>query len=153
VARGGDRPRPHRGGACAQRGRGGVDARAPVGLAPGRRHDAGAPHPGSHARPAPHVPDGGAVRRAPLEVGAMSGTLHIVSTPIGNLGDLSERAIRTLAGVDAILAEDTRHSRILLERYQIKTPLLAYHEHNEAKSTPTLVARLEEGESFALISD
>ena len=81
------------------------------------------------------------------------GTLYLVSTPIGNMSDLSVRAIETLRGVNAVLAEDTRHSRPLLERHEIATPLVAYHEHNEAKTTPALVARLRAGESFALISD
>ena len=81
------------------------------------------------------------------------GTLHIVSTPIGNLGDLSARAIEVLGQVAAILAEDTRHSRVLLMHHGIRAPLLAHHEHNEAKSTPGFVARLVAGESLALISD
>lgn len=82
-----------------------------------------------------------------------AGTLFVVSTPIGNLGDLSERAIATLRSVNAVLAEDTRHSRPLLERHGVAAKLVAYHEHNEAKTTPLLVARLVGGESFALISD
>ena len=81
------------------------------------------------------------------------GTLHIVSTPIGNLGDLGGRAVDVLRGVAAILAEDTRHTRVLCERFEIRTPLLAYHEHNEAQATPGLVRRLLGGESFALVSD
>jgi len=81
------------------------------------------------------------------------GTLYVVSTPIGHMGDFSFRAVETLGSVDAVLAEDTRHSVHLLKRYGIGTPLLAYHEHNEAKATPALVARMLAGESFALISD
>jgi 16S rRNA (cytidine1402-2'-O)-methyltransferase len=81
------------------------------------------------------------------------GTLHIVSTPIGNLGDLSTRAVEVLRGVSAVLAEDTRHSRVLLDRYDVRTPMIAYHEHNEAKATPGLVRRLLGGESFALVTD
>ena len=81
------------------------------------------------------------------------GTLFVVSTPIGNLGDLSARAVEVLRTVSAILAEDTRHSRILCERHELHTALIAYHEHNEAKATPGLVARLVAGESLALISD
>lgn len=84
---------------------------------------------------------------------AARGTLFLVSTPIGNMDDLSARAVETLGAVAAVLAEDTRHSRPLLARYGIATPLVAYHEHNEAKATPALVARLEAGESLALISD
>lgn len=82
-----------------------------------------------------------------------AGTLFLVSTPIGNMSDLSARAIETLGAVGAVLAEDTRHSRPLLVKHGIATPLVAYHEHNEAKTTPALVARLAAGESFALISD
>lgn len=84
---------------------------------------------------------------------AQAGRLHVVSTPIGNLGDITLRAIETLRGVSAILAEDTRHSRHLLTRHAITTPVEAYHEHNEARATPRIVARLLAGESFALISD
>jgi 16S rRNA (cytidine1402-2'-O)-methyltransferase len=85
--------------------------------------------------------------------GAGMGTLYVVSTPIGNLGDLSERAVNTLKEVRAVLAEDTRHSRPLLAHYGVATPLVAYHEHNEAAATPKMVARLLAGESLALISD
>lgn len=82
-----------------------------------------------------------------------AGTLFIVSTPIGNMGDFSFRAVETLRDVSAVLAEDTRHTVHLLERYGIATPLVPYHEHNEAKATPGLVARLLGGESLALVSD
>lgn len=81
------------------------------------------------------------------------GTLYVVSTPIGNMGDFSFRAVETLRAVSAVLAEDTRHTRHLLDRYEIDVPLLAYHEHNEAKTTPRLVERLLSGESLALVSD
>lgn len=84
---------------------------------------------------------------------ATPGTLHIVSTPIGNLGDLSPRAVEVLRDVAAILAEDTRHTRVLTDRYEIRTAMLAHHEHNEAQSTPGLVARLLRGDSLALVSD
>jgi 16S rRNA (cytidine1402-2'-O)-methyltransferase len=82
-----------------------------------------------------------------------AGTLFVVSTPIGNMGDFSFRAVETLRSVSAVLAEDTRHTRHLLERYEIDVPLVAYHEHNEAKTTPRLVERLRNGESLALVSD
>ena len=85
--------------------------------------------------------------------GAGPGTLHVVSTPIGNLGDLTYRAVEVLRSVSAILAEDTRHTKRLLDHFEIRTPSLAYHEHNEARATPALVARLLAGESFALVSD
>lgn len=81
------------------------------------------------------------------------GRLFLVSTPIGNLGDFSFRAVEVLRSAAAVLAEDTRHSRRLLEHYDIPTPLLAYHEHNEARSAPALVARLLGGDDLALISD
>ena len=81
------------------------------------------------------------------------GTLYIVSTPIGNLADLSHRAVAVLGEVRTILAEDTRHSRTLLAHYAITTPLHSYHEHNEAQESPRAVARLAAGESLALISD
>src|SRR4029077_20578265 len=82
-----------------------------------------------------------------------AGRLYVVSTPIGNLGDFSFRAIEVLHGVSLILAEDTRHSRILLDRYEIRTPVGSYHEHNEAKMTPRLIERLRAGDDLALISD
>ncbi len=79
--------------------------------------------------------------------------LHVVATPIGNLGDMSFRALSTLASADAILAEDTRVSRKLLAHYGITTPLVAYHEHNAAEMRPKIMARLKAGEKLALISD
>lgn len=81
------------------------------------------------------------------------GHLYLVSTPIGNLDDFSPRAVETLSSVSLILAEDTRHSRRLLDRYSIRTPTASYHEHNEARTTPRIVERLLAGESVALISD
>ena len=86
-------------------------------------------------------------------VSETGGTLFVVSTPIGNMGDFSFRAVETLRSVAAVLAEDTRHTRHLMTRYEIDVPLVAYHEHNEAKATPGLVARLLGGESLALVSD
>jgi len=84
---------------------------------------------------------------------AESGVLYLVSTPIGNLGDMSHRAVEVLSSAALVIAEDTRHSRWLLDHYSIATPLNSYHEHNEAKETPRLIARLERGDSIALISD
>jgi 16S rRNA (cytidine1402-2'-O)-methyltransferase len=84
----------------------------------------------------------------PIEPG-----LHVVATPIGNLGDVTLRALATLAAADAILAEDTRVSRRLVDHYEISTPLVAYHEHNAAESRPRILSRLAEGEALALISD
>jgi 16S rRNA (cytidine1402-2'-O)-methyltransferase len=84
---------------------------------------------------------------------AGAGTLYLVSTPIGNLGDMTHRAVEVLSSAALVVAEDTRHSRRLLDHYKIPTPLSSYHEHNEAKETPRLVARLLAGDSVALISD
>lgn len=81
------------------------------------------------------------------------GTLYICATPIGNLGDITLRVLETLKGVDFIAAEDTRHSRKLLDHYAIKTPLLSYHQHNEKQRASELIGRLKEGQSGALISD
>jgi len=82
-----------------------------------------------------------------------TGTLHIVATPIGNLGDLSARAIETLKTVAAICAEDTRHTRQLLAHFGLERPLLALHQHNEDAQAAQLVARLLGGDSLALVSD
>src|SRR5690606_2717178 len=82
-----------------------------------------------------------------------AGTLYVVATPIGNLGDLSTRAREVLASVDAICAEDTRHTRQLLGLLGVDRPLLALHEHNEAGMAARLVARLQAGEALALVSD
>lgn len=82
-----------------------------------------------------------------------AGTLHVVATPIGNLGDLSARARDVLGSVDLIAAEDTRHTRQLLQSCGIDTPLTSLHEHNEARKSEELIARLAAGESIALVSD
>jgi len=79
--------------------------------------------------------------------------LYVVSTPIGNLGDITLRALDVLKSVDVIAAEDTRHSGMLLKRFEIKKPLLSYHEHNEAMRAAQLVERLVAGEDVALITD
>ena len=80
-------------------------------------------------------------------------TLYIVATPIGNLADISLRALATLARVDAIACEDTRHSKTLLNQYGIQKPLIATHEHNENESAQHLITRLQKGERIALITD
>jgi 16S rRNA (cytidine1402-2'-O)-methyltransferase len=79
--------------------------------------------------------------------------LHVVATPIGNLGDISFRALATLAAADAVIAEDTRVTKTLLAHYGISTPLFAYHEHNAAVMRPHLLARLADGAALALVSD
>jgi len=83
----------------------------------------------------------------------MPGTLYIVATPIGNLADITLRAIETLKQVDLIAAEDTRHTKILLDRYQIKAPTTSYFEHNKVQKTDYLLRVLKEGKSVALVSD
>jgi len=83
----------------------------------------------------------------------MSGTLFVVATPIGNLEDITGRALRVLREASIIAAEDTRRTAHLLARYAITTPTTSLHEHNEASKTGSLIARLERGESIALVSD
>ena len=80
------------------------------------------------------------------------GTLYLVATPIGNLEDITQRAIRTLRDVGCIAAEDTRHTRKLLEHYQIETPLISYHEHSKQTRMDRVLAELESGD-VALVSD
>jgi 16S rRNA (cytidine1402-2'-O)-methyltransferase len=79
--------------------------------------------------------------------------LYVVATPIGNLSDLTLRAVEILHSVDLIAAEDTRHSGILLKHYKISKPLISYHEHNEAMRTAQFAERLAAGENIALITD
>src|ERR1700752_4837840 len=79
--------------------------------------------------------------------------LYLVATPIGNLGDITLRALETLAGVDLIACEDTRITRRLTERYAISAELTPYHEHNAAAARPKLLQRLAPGEAVALVSD
>jgi 16S rRNA (cytidine1402-2'-O)-methyltransferase len=79
--------------------------------------------------------------------------LYVVATPIGNLGDITLRALEVLKSVDLVAAEDTRHSGILMKHFGIRKPFISYHEHNEAKRTAELVERLAAGENVALITD
>jgi 16S rRNA (cytidine1402-2'-O)-methyltransferase len=83
----------------------------------------------------------------------LNGILYIVATPIGNLEDITLRALRVLKEADLIAAEDTRHTRKLLSHYGITTPLISYHAHNQASRGPELIRRLQEGQSVALVSD
>ena len=82
-----------------------------------------------------------------------SGVIYIVATPIGNLDDISFRAVETLRNVDLIACEDTRHTLKLLNKYEIKNKLIPYHDHNKIKKTPVLIEKLKEGQSLALVSD
>ena len=107
------------------------------------------PEPGANPRPERRfLVHGASVPAAPLSPG-----LYVVATPIGNLGDVTLRALSILAGADAVLAEDTRVSRKLLDRYGIDTPLSPYHEHNAAEARPRALRRIAEGAALALISD
>lgn len=83
----------------------------------------------------------------------MKGKLFLVATPIGNLEDITFRAINTLKGVDLIAAEDTRHTLKLLNHYEIKKPLISYHRHSEEIKLDLLIQKLEEGQNIALVSD
>src|SRR5579871_3042044 len=82
-----------------------------------------------------------------------TGTLFLVGTPIGNLEDITLRAIRVLKEVDVVACEDTRHTQVLLDHFQITTPTISYHEHNELTRAPELILRLEDGDHIALVSD
>ena len=81
------------------------------------------------------------------------GTLYIVPTPIGNLGDITRRALEVLQAVDLIAAEDTRHTGLLLQHFAINARLFALHDHNEQQKAQALLAKLQEGQSIALVSD
>jgi 16S rRNA (cytidine1402-2'-O)-methyltransferase len=89
----------------------------------------------------------------PVDVERLAPGLHIVATPIGNLSDITIRALAALAGADLIACEDTRVTRKLLDRYCISTPLTPYHDHNAAQARPALLRRLAEGAALALVSD
>ena len=106
-------------------------------------------------RPAASDAQHGATSSAasPIDAGSVAPGLHIVATPIGNLGDITLRALATLAGADLIACEDTRVTRKLLDRYAIATPLTPYHDHNAAAARPKLLRRLADGAAIALVSD
>lgn len=103
-------------------------------------------HPGTSA-------SGKSASGKPASGKSASGKLHVVATPIGNLGDLSPRALETLKTVSAICAEDTRHTRQLLSHFGVERPLIALHEYNEGEAAAALVARMLAGDSLALVSD
>src|SRR5438034_1018057 len=94
-----------------------------------------------------------AIGAAAFEAPTLSPGLHIVATPIGNLGDMTIRGLETLASAQTILCEDTRTTGKLLERFAIRNRLQAYHEHNAAKVRPGILKRLQAGEAIALVSD
>lgn len=103
---------------------------------------------GTDARGRRYTPFGAAIEAPRPEPG-----LYLVATPIGNLSDISLRALEVLAGADVIACEDTRVTRKLAERYGIETPLTPYHEHNATEARPKLLARLADGQAVALVSD
>ena len=90
---------------------------------------------------------------SPMGEKIQNATLYIVSTPIGNLEDITLRAVETLSQVDLIAAEDTRKTKTLLERYNIQKPLVSYFSYNEERRTPELIAKLKDGNSIAVVSD
>jgi 16S rRNA (cytidine1402-2'-O)-methyltransferase len=93
------------------------------------------------------------VNNNPIDAEQLAPGLHIVATPIGNLADVTIRALATLAAADLIACEDTRITRKLLDRYRIDTPLTPYHDHNAEKARPALLRRLADGAAVALVSD
>jgi 16S rRNA (cytidine1402-2'-O)-methyltransferase len=122
-----------------------MTARKSVSTVPGMAKDKNAEADG---RSRLYSPFGAAIEAPKAESG-----LYLVATPIGNLGDVSLRALELLAGADVIACEDTRVTRKLTERYGIKTPLTPYHEHNAGEARPKLLARLAAGQAVALVSD
>jgi 16S rRNA (cytidine1402-2'-O)-methyltransferase len=88
-----------------------------------------------------------------VDAAVVAGTLYVVATPIGNLGDMTARAREVLGAVDSIAAEDTRHTRQLLQAFGVQTPTFSLHEHNEAQKTQMLVRELASGKAIALVSD
>jgi len=108
--------------------------------------EGGEPQPGAAARQ--YFFQGLAVKAPPLSPG-----LYVVSTPIGNLRDITLRALETLAAADLIACEDTRVTRKLTERYGIAVPLTPYHDHNAAEARPRLIQRIQDGAAVALVSD
>jgi 16S rRNA (cytidine1402-2'-O)-methyltransferase len=89
----------------------------------------------------------------PSKGGVVAGTLYLVATPIGNLEDITHRALKVLSSVDLIAAEDTRKTKILLDHYLINKPMVSYFSYNERHRTPQLIGKLQEGQSIALVSD
>ena len=92
-------------------------------------------------------------RQTEIAARPLEPALYLVATPIGNLGDITLRALETLAAADVLACEDTRVTRVLLDRYGIRQRPVAYHEHNAGEAGPRLIAALEAGKSVALVSD
>ena len=91
--------------------------------------------------------------QAEIAARPLEAALYLVATPIGNLGDITLRALETIAAADVLACEDTRVTRVLLDRYGIRQRPMAYHEHNAGEAGPKLIAALEQGRSVALVSD
>jgi len=106
----------------------------------------------SDANPSQHL-RGEELQSISLKSRILESGLYVVATPIGNLGDITVRALEVLHSADHILAEDTRQTQKLLDAYDIKTPISAYHDHNAAKRVPKLIEGLEAGQTYALVSD
>src|ERR1039457_5680942 len=116
--------------------------------------DLGHPKPAWAGRgPRPRNRDSALVRSGLPYTERMPGLLYVVATPIGNLEDITYRAVRILREADLIACEDTRQTRKLLDHYAIQKPAISYHEHNEAERTEDLVARLQAGTVIALVYD
>src|SRR5438105_14405971 len=127
-----------------------------VGARPAKVSDMQSPDQGGTAVSAGLEPS--PVRRyvlkgTPIVAPALAPGLHLVATPIGNLRDITLRALETLAGADVVACEDTRITRRLLDHYGIATALTPYHEHNAAQARPRLIARMQDGAAIALVSD
>src|SRR5512145_1879118 len=101
----------------------------------------------------PSNPPPGSVAPAKPALGNVSGTLYVVATPIGNLEDVSARALRVLKEVDLIACEDTRRTRALLAHFDIHTPTVSYYEHNKLARGPQILRKLQDGQSVALVTD
>ena len=111
------------------------------------------PAPPSHGDVPTPPPRSFHVNAAEFPAPPLAPGLHVVATPIGNLGDIGLRALETLAAADVIACEDTRVTRVLTDRYAVRTPLLSYNDHNAAERRPRLLAMLEEGRAVVLVSD
>ncbi len=107
----------------------------------------------NHAIPRAEKPRNFHVFGQEIAVERPPGGLYLVATPLGNMGDVTLRALETLAGVDAVACEDSRITRRLFERYGIATPLIPYHDHNAETARPKILVRLDAGEAIALVSD